>query len=116
LNGEIKTFEVRDEGTFIPVMCVMGRAIDQNAADSFLIRRAGWGMDQEFVYLIVLNDGRCQSDPFKWESSNTLQAAHSHIRENWDSLKSGDVVDVEFINGVTQEPKTSERFADGGMF
>jgi len=35
--------------------------------------------------------------------------AHKYIKEHWDELRSGSVVDVEFILGESKEPKASER-------
>jgi hypothetical protein len=34
--------------------------------------------------------------------------AHNFIQAQWDTLTTGDVVDVEFILGETLEPKQSE--------
>jgi hypothetical protein len=34
--------------------------------------------------------------------------AHDYIRNNWPTLKDGDVIDVEFILGETNERKISE--------
>ena len=38
-----------------------------------------------------------------------MTAAHQHIIENFDEIEHGGLVDVEFILGETEEPKTSER-------
>ena len=42
--------------------------------------------------------------------------AHHYIIEHWDKLRDGDVVDVSFILGETQQPKVSERFTTGGDY
>jgi len=47
-------------------------------------------------------------DPYDW-ICNTWRVAHSYIEEHWEELKSGDVVDVEFIMGLRSEAKKSER-------
>ena len=38
-----------------------------------------------------------------------MGSAHRHIELNWDTLNSGDVIDVEFIRGEVDAPKVSER-------
>ena len=38
-----------------------------------------------------------------------MQTAHLYIEKNFDALKDGDVVDVQFILGESDKPKTSER-------
>ena len=40
-----------------------------------------------------------------------MVTAHEHIILNWDQLKDGDVIDVEFILGETKVKKDSERGA-----
>ena len=47
----------------------------------------------------------------RWDcSSRTMQVAHLYIEEHFAKLNSGDVVDVEFIMGLTKQPKISERY------
>jgi hypothetical protein len=38
-----------------------------------------------------------------------MPTAHLHIRDQWESIADGDVVDVEFILGETSVKKVSER-------
>lgn len=109
-----KTFEVRDSGTFIPVMAV--KMEPGNEADRYLMARAGFGRTPEeqagYVTLLRIAGGvgTATSDPHEWPgNSRTIPWAHRHIYENWDKLESGAVVDVEFILGETPQPKRSER-------
>ena len=37
-----------------------------------------------------------------------MTTAHLYIQKHFDELKNYSVVDVEYINGETAEPKTSE--------
>jgi len=110
-QAEVKAFELRDQGTFIPVLCVHARVLHIEEPDRYLVRRGGWGADQEFVYMININDSRCQYDPFKWRSEPYL-TAHLYIREHWDELQGGEVIDAEFLRGERPEPKTSERLEE----
>jgi hypothetical protein len=117
-----KTFEVRDRGTFIPMLGVM---IDLNPmldamidppdpeaakADVYLLRRAGYGFNQRLVILTNLagGDNIATYDPHDW-SSRTRIVAHAYIAEHWYGLPSGSVIDVEYILKEADQPKVSER-------
>ena len=108
-----KTFEIRDKGTFIPVMAV--KLVPGSEADRYLLARAGYGRqpDQQAEYIMLIplagGSGQAHSDPYEWPSQvRTYLVAHEHIIKNWDMLLSGDVVCVEFILGERSEPKQSE--------
>jgi hypothetical protein len=107
-----KLFEVRDRATFIPVMAIH---IDGNCTDQedWLLRRSGYGKseDRDYVYLIHLQTGEGQYDPYKWGCcSRTLHEAHRYITAHFDELQTGDVIDVEFILGESATKKTTERY------
>jgi hypothetical protein len=109
-----KTFEVRDDGTFIPVLAVKLTA--SNDSEKYLIARAGFGTaPTDHVLLSPLRgEEKMHFAPSAWGGSRTLGIAHRYIRENFDDLDSGAVIDVELILGETFERKTSERFSGGG--
>lgn len=92
-----KLFEVRDESTLIPIMAVQTTRCP-------LFRRAGY--DQPEVILTNLNNQRSSHDPYSW--SRTLCEAHKFIRNVWETLEDGQVIDVQFILGETKKPKQSE--------
>lgn len=105
-----KTVEIRDAGTFIPALAV--RLVPTNEADRYLLGRAGYGTtpsrQSEYVVLVRLaGDGRATWDPHYW-GSRTMQHAHAWILAHFDEMESGVVVDVEFILGKRDTPKTSE--------
>jgi len=102
-----KILEVRDKGTFVPVMAIHGDSQSVPEGASYLLRRAGW-VESEFTYMVLLEDGRCQWDAFQW-GDRTFRTAHIFIEHNWHLLQDGDVVDVQFILGETSEKKVSER-------
>ncbi len=114
---KVKTLEVRDEGTFIPVLCVdMQPGLESGSAaqraQHYLLRRCGYPCDgQSNVIMTRLSgDGQATNDPYGWkDGARTFPVAHNWIIENWDTLKDGDVVDVSFILGETTKPKVSER-------
>lgn len=116
LNVEVKTFEIRDTATFIPVMCIRGNVQEIEQPDLYLFRRSGWGADQVFTYMFCLGGyGPCNYNWSCWDGE-TRQIAHRHIEMNWDQLRSGDVIDVQFILGNSAEPKESERGEDGHFY
>jgi hypothetical protein len=97
---DAKTIEIRDKGTFIPAI-----AVSVSGTDGYLMRRAGF--NHRMVYLIHANSERCAYDPFTW-ADRTMQTAHLFIEKEWDSIRDGQVVDVQFVLGETPSPKVSE--------
>jgi hypothetical protein len=107
---EIKCLEVRDSGTFLPVICI--RPVPENEEQRYLLRRDGYsGEDTERC--IILIDAQCRGvayDPYDWPTrGRTIPYAHDYIQKHWHELKDGDVIDVEYILGKTSQPKMSER-------
>jgi len=103
-----KIFEVRDKATFVVVMAIEIDISKVSGQDAYLLKRAGFG--ETLIQLTSFN--RCQShyDCYEW-GDRTYQVSHNYIQEKWSELKSGDVIDVEFILGETTGPKTSERLS-----
>lgn len=114
-----KALEIRDAATFIPVL-----AVDMNPSNPrpqsqaswesqrYLLRRCGYACDGRPNVIVTRLDGsgRATNDPYAWPNNpRTFRVAHDWIIGHWDSLRDGDVVDVEFILGLTSEPKKSER-------
>jgi hypothetical protein len=109
-NMEVKLFEVRDRGTFLPVMVTKFRA--NTEAEAFILHRAGGLGSPEafstfFLELNSLENG--SADPYI-HPSDTRKIAHQYIEQHWDQLSTGDVIDVEYITGQTDATKVSERF------
>lgn len=111
---DVKLFEIRDAATFIPVMAI--RLRNRTPEEFFLLRRAGYGADQigdgdaeSYVILCKLDGVEAYYDSFNWPNQRTMGTAHRFIIEQWCGLKTGNVVDVEFILGERPEPKASER-------
>lgn len=106
-----KTFELRDRATFVPVLCVQLNAAPASN-DEYLLRRAGYGYPlTQYVLMMGLAGGsdRVTCDPYDWADSGTRLACHQYIIEHWEELKSGEVIDAEFILGESTAPKLSER-------
>jgi hypothetical protein len=120
---QAKALEIRDDGTFIPALAVDMNPSAPNGpyspnaeilrAQQYLLRRCGYACDGRPNILVTHLDGNgspATNDPYHW-GGRTWPVAHDYIIKNWDRLKDGDVVDVEFILGETKAPKVSERMA-----
>lgn len=111
----IKLFEIRDSGTFIPVMAI--RFYNQTEVERFLIGKAGYGTTKEnqSKYILLaplagLHRDKISYDNHSWPGdTRTIPVAHKYIIDYFEDLDSGAVVDVEYILGERSEPKISER-------
>ena len=105
---EVKVFEIRDIGTFLPVICI--RMATDNDREGYLLKRLGYMPDSNLIQLVWTTTGRTEYDPYKW-ADRTLFTAHKYIAEEWENLKSGVVIDVEYVLKEKDTPKKSERYA-----
>ena len=107
---EVKLFEIRDRGTFIPAIGILCQSQDEK--EIYLLRRSGYGADSTCVFLGRLATGGAEYDPYSWPGgARTMTVAHEWIERHWSELKSGDVICVETIEGERDTPKTSERLS-----
>ena len=101
----IKALEIRDEGSCIPMLAI--KPLPANDAQAAVLRRAGFYDFDHYVILVGAHDWEGSYDPYK-QRGNTRHQAHLWIKDHFDELKDGDVVDVEFILGQRPSPKESE--------
>lgn len=105
----IKFLELRDEGTRIAAVAI--RLTPDNEAQRAILASAGYGRlpseQAEYVVLLDAHYWNGSYNPYS-QRSTTHHHAHLWIREHFDELKDGDVVDVEFILGKRTAPKNSE--------
>lgn len=106
-----KLFELRDKGTFVPVIAT--RLEPTGEAERYLLARTGYGSNKDaqrqYVMLWKLEGGPATYDVYDWRS-RTLQVAHDHILKHFDELKAGQVIDVEYLLGESEQPKESEMY------
>jgi hypothetical protein len=115
----IKVLEVRDSGTFIPVVAVCCNApwAEGSPDDQawWLLRKVGFPLQEPLIFVMRVAGADFQTNwqPHEWSISGvrTLHVAHQHMIENWHKLENGGVVDVEYILGETAQPKISDRHA-----
>lgn len=119
----IKLLEVRDRATCITCyafkLCPFDgsqiRAAILNRdemREEYLLKRAGFNPDDGLIVLGSLSDRmKAQYDMYEW-GDRTFQTIHQYLIDNWDSVQSGDVLDVEFILGEVDKPKISEQITN----
>lgn len=108
---QIKTIEIRDSATFIPAIAI--RPEMRTGGEDYLWRRAGYDTPYRYILLLKLNDLSGQYGSADWGSSRTMSVAHRYLEEHWDDIgEYGEVIDVEYILGETEEKKASEYYDD----
>lgn len=124
---EIKLFEIRDSWTFIPAMGVKMNPrlpadcrTSEQERERYLLRRAGFAYlrpplayppGEHYVKLSNLTKGYSTYNVGDWPEADkhTWQTAHKYIIEHWGELKSGDVIDCQYIRGEHGQPVVSEQ-------
>jgi len=107
----VKFLEIRDRATCITAIAV--KFSPKNEQERWLLMTAGFGNSvveqKEYVLFGGINGGAKDilTNPYK-QHSRTMYTAHIYVQKNFDELKNGQVIDVEFILGETGKPKTTE--------
>lgn len=127
---ETKAFEVRDRMTCIPVMATAmlphaesdsPSAIGHAESERYLLRKLGYtfadvARDPITVFMARLDGSKASIEPWTWGNDvATLRVAHEYIASHWMLLKSGDVIDCEYIRGETTTIKQPERLSLGDL-
>lgn len=103
---QIKLLEIRDRATFLPVFAISTEA--SNDGQNYLLRRCGFGCGDAVIIARLNGEQPSSADAYFW-NDRTMQTAHLYIENHFHELRDGDVIDVEFIKGETDQPKKSER-------
>lgn len=109
---ESKVLEIRDRATYIPVIAT--KMSPENDIENYYLRHSGYAFDPALILVTTLNHPQSSYDPFKWSGGGgrTLFEAHLYIQDHFDELKTGDVIDVEYILKETETPKVPQRYTD----
>lgn len=109
---EFKILEIRDKMTFISALAIeMNYSPGDDIGAYYIHERCGYAFDKWRPTILLTALAGMQpayADPYDWKD-RTYAVAHIYITENWHTLKTGDVIDVEYILGETTKIKTSER-------
>lgn len=113
---ENKLFEIRDAGTCIEALAIKLQADVFNLKEKYAIHnKCGYQEQNPLIMLMKIESGETAKTPNDWDiSTRTMQIAHSYIQKHFDELKNCDVVDVEYILGITKEKKKHESETFGG--
>lgn len=102
----IKTVEIRDRATCIPAFAIKMIASDEK--ELFLFKHCGYRSINDACILLVSIEAPWHSarhwDEWQNRSGRTMPIAHKWIEENFDTIKTGDVIDVEFILNEVENP------------
>lgn len=105
---QIKFFEVRDHMTTIPMCAVAVEVPAGPSREHAILRRAGWNHERGIYMFHLGQDGmKVCFDPYTW-GDRTRKTVHLYIKENWDNLVDGQLLDVRVILGETTEPCETE--------
>jgi len=102
---EDQVLEIRDIGTFIPMLCVDMN--HDNDDQRYLLRRCGYPCDAHPNILMTRLSGRWHASverSYAW-GGRTFPVAHNWIIENWEKLTDGDVCRRGIILGETQSQR-----------
>lgn len=102
---DTKLFEIRDRATCFAVFAI--KTISDDATERQILKNCGYGQGDALYIIGSLNKGRQTYNAYDW-GDRTYTQAHLYIQDNWNSLQSGDVIDVEFILGEKSEKATPE--------
>lgn len=104
---EAKMLAVMDTCTRIPLIAF--KVSPNTMKEGIMLERHGFTINpHQYTFFYDLNSGTCSYDPYKMNDFHTLTPACRHIERNWDSVKSGDLIDVEYMRGDTDAPRIWE--------
>jgi hypothetical protein len=128
----MKYLEVRDRATFIPVVAFCSYEVVFAADSQYALsepqrsRIVGYGIARngfrvargehpgdDQVIVVRLDNVAATADPYDWTNgARTIREAHNYITANYQELRDGDVIDVEYILQETASKKRSEALDD----
>jgi hypothetical protein len=100
----IKTVEIRDRATLIPAFAI--RMLPSDETELFLFKHCGYRSWSDPCILLVSIEAPWHSARSwdEWKEGRTMPTAHKYIEDNFDSITSCQVIDVEFILGEVDKP------------
>ena len=101
----LKLLEIRDEGTCIAAFAISTRP--SNPAQTHFLGREGFLSGGAVIMGYLCGERHSSADPYFWPN-RTMAWAHEYVTEHFDELVDGDVIDVQFIKGLTTTKKQPE--------
>lgn len=97
---EVKLFKIYDRCTEIRAIAI--RMVSDNDREHNILRASGYSNSPICTLVSMLNSSCATAyESYAWEDrgSRTMSVAHEYIDDNWNSLITGDSIDVEKILG-----------------
>lgn len=103
-----KFFEIRDSSTTLPLMVTKLEPV--NSDEDWLIKRAMGSKPYPLFLVTFMSSDVSHFNIYNWGSTGarTVKTAHEFIEKNFDTLKTGDVIDVQVLLGEKETKKISE--------
>jgi len=103
-----KFLEIRDDATCIGVMA--HQMVSFSLIEGAYLCKYSYPKSPPYsVLLTKVTDGSGCVDPYDWGDSYTMVSAHNFIRDEFDNLTDGQVVDVRvFARKTEKEPAAPE--------
>jgi hypothetical protein len=110
---ESKLFELRAASTLQVILAIKISSI--NDKERLLLAHCGFGncnLETERYILLLCIDGGSDDEPATTDcykhNFSEMVTAHKYIIKYFDEINTGDVIDVDFINGFSSFPKPSD--------
>lgn len=106
MKTETKFVALLDRMTCIP--CLAMRYTAENIGERAMFKRHGFGRspDDRYTFFYLPNFGTCSYDPNKLGDDYTAGTCCSYMRDHWEEIESGSVLDAEYLRGEKDEPKS----------
>lgn len=101
-----KVLEILDRATYIPVIAT--DIFSGEAQESRHTRRLGFNpLNRNKIIITRFDPIRTLYNVYDEPNTRTREA-YRYIQDHFDKLKSGDVIDIEYLLGETSMPKLSD--------
>jgi hypothetical protein len=115
MNADMKVFEIRDRGTCIPWLAFKF-AYPMSERSVAILRRAGFGDRPQESDCVIQGPAHCsgglEDEKLIYNSTyvknDRCRMAAMYIKANFDTLESGQVIDICVILGEATEPAASD--------
>jgi hypothetical protein len=99
---EIVCGDARTPVLAIRMMSTADTSIAESGIDAHMLRSCGYWLTAADVVVMRLRDRVAQLDPSAWGAALEMRIGHEYIRDHYDALSYGAVVDVDYLTGQRQ--------------
>lgn len=107
MRSEMKLLAAMDRATRKPVIAF--KVIPETFEESVMLRTHGFGeTPEEYTFFYDINRHECDYNPYRLSDTLTVERACVHVQQHWDEIKSGSLVDAQYLRGETDAPRRWE--------